>query len=150
MPYALRQLSADDIDTFRALLAVFGKVFEDNETYVGAQPSTDYLKGLLGGDQFIAVAAIQEGTVIGGLTAYELKKFEQERSEIYIYDLAVDVVHRRKGIATGLIEKAKKIAAARGAYLILIQADQGDEAPIALYTKLGTREDIHHFDIAVD
>lgn len=149
-PYAIRQLSAADIDLFRDLLALFGRVFEDNETYVGAQPTTEYLEGLLGGDQFIAVAAIQDDAVIGGLAAYVMKKFEQERSEIHIYDLAVDDAHRRKGIATGLIEELKSIAAARGAYLIFVQADEGDEPPIALYSKFGIREDIHHFDIAID
>jgi aminoglycoside 3-N-acetyltransferase I len=29
-----------------------------------------------------------------------------------------------------------------------VQADRGDEAAIALYTKLGIREDVLHFDIA--
>lgn len=31
-----------------------------------------------------------------------------------------------------------------------VQADYGDEPAIALYTKLGVREDVMHFDIAVD
>jgi len=30
--------------------------------------------------------------------AYELKKFGQQRSEVYIYDLAVSDRHRRKGL----------------------------------------------------
>jgi aminoglycoside 3-N-acetyltransferase I len=30
-----------------------------------------------------------------------------------------------------------------------VQADIGDVPAIALYTKLGTREDVLHFDIAV-
>jgi len=41
------------------------------------------------------------------LAAYELRKFEQERSEVYIYDLAVASAHRREGIATALIERLK-------------------------------------------
>ena len=57
--------------------------------------------------------------------------------------------HRRKGIATALISELGKIAAERGAYVIFVQADLGDEPAIALYTKLGTREDVLHFDIAV-
>jgi len=43
--------------------------------------------------------------------AYELHKFEQQRSEIYIYDLAVLAAHRRQGIATAMIQALKKIAA---------------------------------------
>lgn len=46
-----------------------------------------------------------------------------------------------------MIEKLKNFAAERGAYVIYVQADHGDEAAIALYTKLGVREDVIHFDI---
>jgi aminoglycoside 3-N-acetyltransferase I len=90
---------------------------------------------------------LQEGTVVGGLAAYELKKFEQERSEIYIYDLAVREEHRRQGIATALIAELRAIARRRGAYVIYVQADYIDPPAIALYTKLGTREDVLHCDI---
>jgi aminoglycoside 3-N-acetyltransferase I len=31
---------------------------------------------------------------------------------------------------------------------VFVQADHGDDAAIALYTKLGAREDVLHFDIA--
>ena len=61
----------------------------------------------------------------------------------------VAAAHRRQGIATALIEELKHIAAARGAYVIFVQADLGDDAAIALYEKLGAREDVLHFDIAV-
>ena len=68
------------------LLAVFGQAFDELDTYTSAQPGTTYLRKLLGGDHFIALAAIEDDAVIGGLAAYELPKFEQARSEIYIYD----------------------------------------------------------------
>jgi aminoglycoside 3-N-acetyltransferase I len=105
---------------------------------------------LLGSDHFIALAANIDGQVIGGLAAYELKKFEQPRSEIYIYDLAVAQGHRRRGIASALIQRLRLIAASRGAYVIFVQADHGDDAAIALYSKLGVREEVLHFDIAVE
>src|SRR5690606_39663495 len=73
--------------------------------------SSDVCSSDLGSDSFIALAAIEGDQVVGGVTAYELKKFEQERSEIYIYDLAVAAAYRRRGIATALIEKLKDIAA---------------------------------------
>jgi aminoglycoside 3-N-acetyltransferase I len=104
---------------------------------------------LLGSDYFIALAALKNGLVVGGIAAYELHKFEQERSEIYIYDLAVAAAHRREGIATALIQELKNIAVARGAYVIFVQADIGDAPAIELYTKLGAREEVLHFDIAV-
>lgn len=133
-----------------ALLTTLGEAFDEVETYSGNRPSRDYLRQLLQHDYFIAITAIKESEVVGGLTAYELKKFEQERSEIYIYDLAVSKLHRREGIATALIQQLKQIAATRGAYVIFVQADIGDDPAIKLYTKLGVREDVLHFDIAVD
>ncbi len=97
---------------------------------------------------FIAVVARVKNRVVGGLTAYELQKFEQTRSEIYIYDLAVKEAFRRKRIATALIDSLKPIAKERNAWVIFVQADQGDEPAIQLYSQLGTREDVLHFDIA--
>ncbi len=69
---------------------------------------------------------------------------------MYIYDLAVGAEHRRRGLATALIGRLREIAAQRGAWVIYVQADYGDEPAIALYEKLGVREDVMHFDIAVE
>ena len=149
MPLAVRQLTPSDVESMRSLLKTFGQAFNEVETYGGNPPSDTYLKDLLVSDYFIALAASMGVLVVGGLVAYELRKFEQQRSEIYIYDLAVSAAHRREGIAAALIDELKKIAASRGAYVIFVQADIGDEPAIALYTKLGIREDVLHFDIPV-
>ena len=95
------------------------------------------------------MAALQNGAVVGGLVAYELDKFEQPRREIYIYDLAVAEAHRRQGVATALIENLRAHALGRNVSVIYVQADYGDEPAIALYEKLGAREDVMHFDIPV-
>lgn len=133
----------------KALLRVFGEAFEDVETYQGAVPPDDYLQSLLATPHFIVVIASHGGEVVAGLAAYELKKFERDRREIYIYDLAVANEHRRRGVAMGLIGELKRIAARRQAYVIYVQADRGDAPAIALYEACGTREDVYHFDILV-
>lgn len=130
------------------MLSMFGKAFDEIATYTALQPDDAYLERLLSGSTFVAVAAFANGGVIGGLAAYVLPKFEQMRSELYIYDLAVDRDHRRQGVATALIARLQELAAERDAYVIFVQADHGDEPAIALYTKLGVREDVLHFDIA--
>lgn len=150
MTYTYRQLSSEDLPRLKSLLRVFGEAFGEPETYQGAVPDDRYLKSFLGEPHVIALGALHENEVIGGLVAYELRKFERDRREIYIYDLAVSETHRRKGVATGLIRELKRIAKARDAYVIFVQADPGDTPAVRLYESLGTREDVHHFDIVPD
>ena len=145
----IRRLETPDVSRFRQLLRVFGTAFFDSETYEGDQPDDDYVTDLLADDGFIAIGAFDGDRATGGLAAYVLRKFEQPRKEIYIYDLAVEASYRRQGIATGLIGHLRSLAAEIGAYVIFVQADNGDEAAISLYTGLGIREDVLHFDIEV-
>ena len=141
------QLCRSDVARLKQLLALFGEAFGDRATYQDAVPGETYLESFLADERCITVVAMDDDEVTGGLVAYELMKFEQERKEFYIYDLAVQEAHRRRGIATGLIVTLKAIARAHGAYVIYVQADRGDDAAIALYQSLGVREDVLHFDI---
>lgn len=144
------RLGPEDGPLLRKLNALFGDAFEDLDTYRSEPPSDLYVADLLGKEHVLALVAVAAGDVVGGLVAYELDKFEKARREVYIYDLAVRIEHRRRGIATRLIAELREIAAARGAWVIYVQADRGDEPAIALYGKLGTREDVLHFDIKVE
>ena len=145
----VRRLTPGDLALMRALNAVFGRAFAEPETYGAEPPSDAYLRALLGKEHVIVLVALTADEVVGGLVAYELDKFERARREIYIYDLAVAESHRRQGIATALIERLREIAGERGAWVVYVQADCGDEPAIALYEKLGTREEVLHFDIEV-
>lgn len=146
-PITTRVLGISDAPLLRDMLAVFAEAFEDPDSYLSKPPSENYLARLLANDTFLAMAAFVEGEMVGALAGYILHKLEQERSEFYIYDLAVSERHRRKGVATALIEELRTAAAQRGVYVIFVQADHGDDPAVALYTKLGTREDVMHFDI---
>jgi len=147
--FSVRRLTAADIGPMRDLLRMLGEAFGEVETFTANPPGEAYLRRLLGKPDFVALAAMQGDEAVGGLMAYELQKFEQERSEFYIYDLAVREDCRRRGVATALIESLKPIAAASGGHVIFVQGDHGDDAAVALYTKLGVREDVMHFDIGV-
>ncbi len=150
MSIAYQPLSAADLPLMHGLLEMFGQAFNEPRTYGAAVPSDGYLKALLDRPSFIALAALDGGRVVGGLAAYVLDKFEQARSEIYIYDLAVAEAYRRRGIATALIRLLQRIAKERGAWVIFVQADLPDEPAIRLYQSLGTREEVLHFDIPVE
>jgi aminoglycoside 3-N-acetyltransferase I len=150
MPFTLRRLMPADVGLLRKLNALFGDAFADPETYGAEAPSEAYLEGLLVKEHVVALVALEGEEILGGLVAYELDKFERARRELYIYDLAVSAEHRRQGVATALIEHLREIAARRGVWVIYVQADYGDDPAIALYEKLGTREEVLHFDIRVE
>lgn len=146
-PCAVRRLKPGDVEAFHALNRLFAENFEDEENYLSAPPDEAWLESLLTQEHIIPLVAEADGQLTGGLVAYVLDKFEQQRREIYIYDLAVDVPARRQGVATALIAHLRQIAGSIGAWVVYVQADDGDEPAIALYTKLGVREDVLHFDM---
>ncbi len=149
-PFEIDRLGPGDLTLVRAMNALYADVFGDAASYADAKPDHAYLSALLSQSGNIALVAVSGDTVIGALTAYTLPKFEQARSELYIYDLAVAANWRRRGVATALIAKVQMIARKTGAWVVFVQADYGDDPAVALYTKLGTREDVMHFDLKPD
>jgi aminoglycoside 3-N-acetyltransferase I len=149
-PMLLHRLRPTDVGLLRQLNALFGAAFADPETYGAEPPSDAYLEGLLAKEHIAVIVALADEEVVGGLVAYELDKFERARREMYIYDLAVAETYRRQGVATALIEHLREIAATRGVWVVYVQADYGDDPAIALYQKLGIREEVLHFDIRVE
>lgn len=145
----IRRLGPGDEALFLGMLDVLGEVFDDRITFGAARPSPAYIARLLAKDTFVAAVALDGDRVVGAIAAYVLEKFEQERSEGYIYDLGVLATHRRRGLATALIREVQRFAAERGAWVVFVQADHGDDPAIALYTKLGVREDVLHFDLPI-
>ena len=125
---------------------LFSEVFGE-EGYHGTPPGEAHVRRVLADEKFIVLVA-RDREMVGALAAYELVKFEAERSEIYIYDLAVREEYRRRGVATALIEALKPIAREKGAWMIYVQADPPDAPAVALYDKLGVREEVYHFDIS--
>jgi aminoglycoside 3-N-acetyltransferase I len=147
----VRQLGSADLDGFRAMNALFAQAFEAPDHYAAAPPEDGYAAHWLAQPHNIALLAEQDGVAVGALAGYELAKFEQARSEIYIYDLAVAPSHRRQGIATAMISDLRRIARERRAWTIFVQADivLEDEPARALYRKLASEEiTALHFDIA--
>ncbi len=149
-PATIRRLGPVDVPLLRRLNALFGEAFAEPDTYMAEPPSDAYLEGLLAKEHVVTLVALAGEEVLGGLVAYELDKFERARREMYIYDLAVAAEHRRRGLATALIGRLREIAARRGVWVIYVQADYGDDPAVALYEKLGSREEVLHFDIGVE
>lgn len=131
-------------------MRVFADAFDEAATFFSDPPTDAYFEKLLSNAHFVMLVARINGTVVGALAAYELVKYERQRSEFYIYDLAVAEPFRRRGIARTLIEALKPIAKSAGAWVIFVQADREDEPAVALYRSIGIEEAPLHFDIPLD
>lgn len=151
MTYKYKQLSISDLALLRDLINLFGEVFENSETYQGSIPHEKYLQDFLSSSNHIILTAQEEaGNVVGGLVAYELEKFEQERKEIYVYDLAVSKQNQRKGVASSLFAQLKLIAKEKGAYVIFVHADKSDTSAVSFYRSLADEEiETYNFDVKV-
>lgn len=147
MTLAVRRLGPGDVAAARRLNALFAAAFEDESSYAHCPPPDDWLEQLLADPGIFAIVCEAGDAVLGGLVAYTLRKFEQARTEIYLYDLAVAERARRQGIATALIAELQTLAFRIEAWVIFVQADHADAPAIALYEGLGQREDVLHFDI---
>ena len=145
--YELTVLGPDDLSQMRQLNALFGRAFDEIDTYSGEPPDDGYLTKFLGRPHVVVIVAVEASAVLGGLVAYELEKFERRRSEFYIYDLAVDAAHRRRSVASACIERLRTIARERGGSVIFVQADPPDAPAIALYQKFGVAEKVLHFEL---
>lgn len=143
----LRTLGPGDSRWLRSVQGLFQDAFEDPGAHDGDSPSEAYHESLLASDTFIALVAIQGETVVGAIAAYELRKLERPRKEIYLYDLAVADGHRRQGIASALIRELQSVAARRGAEMIFVQAHPEDEPAVALYAKHGPPQQVIHVEI---
>ena len=65
-PFRVTRLGPRDLARMRDLNALFGRAFEDPQSYHSAPPSDGYLTDLLARDHTHVVVALRGETVIGG------------------------------------------------------------------------------------
>lgn len=150
MNTTITQLIQQDVAKLQKLNELFSEVFEDPDNYQSKLPRTEYLAEFLANDLNIVLVAEQDGEIVGGLVAYCLTKYEQERKEIYLYDLAVSNDHQRQGIGKLLMNGLRASAKSMGAYVVFVQADEGDEA-VKFYESLHPTESLktRNFDFEI-
>jgi aminoglycoside 3-N-acetyltransferase I len=102
-PFQVKWLARADLHTFKSMIHMFSVVFEE-EPSLG---SDAHLIKLLQSTSFLAIAAVSEHEVLGGLTAYELPMVYADGSEIILYDMAVRPEYQRMGVGKALLQSLK-------------------------------------------
>ena len=95
----VRKLTTTDVSAFQALLLLFNQAFEEDRPL----SETVHLTKLLNDPHFIVIAAFSGEEILGGLTAYELPLYYENKTEIFLYDMAVHPDHQRKGVGKQLL-----------------------------------------------
>ena len=58
-------------------------------------------------------------------------------TEMFLYELAVDEDHRRRGVGRALVEALTGVARARGCYDLWVLTEEENEAAVATYRRAG-------------
>ncbi|MEO7192152.1 MAG: GNAT family N-acetyltransferase [Vicinamibacterales bacterium] len=128
-----RRLSIHDRDLARTLFTVMAGVFDEQ-----SDPLPDsYLDCLLKRDDFWAIATLDGDEIVGGLTAHSLMMTRSQTSEVFIYDLAVQPHHQRKGVGRQLIEALQSAAAASGITTVFVPVENEDTHALEFYRAVG-------------
>ena len=131
--WVIERIAAGERARAKELFALLARVLGDQPG-----PLTDaYLDRLLQRDSFWAFAAIEEGRVIGGLTAHVLPMTKAERAELLVYDIAVAEAYQRQGVGRSLIQAARDEAVSQGIGVVFVLADNQDEHALRFYQGLG-------------
>lgn len=97
MTYETRKLNPNDINLAKELFLFFQI---DDGVVNPTLGSDEYLRDLLSRNDFHVIGALQNETIIGGLVGYELAKYKEETTVMFLYEIGVSSSFRRKGIAT--------------------------------------------------
>jgi aminoglycoside 3-N-acetyltransferase I len=129
----VRRLGPADVTLARETFRLMADVFAEG----GGELTTAYVATLLERADFWAMAALDDASPIGGITAHVLPMTRTETRELFIYDLAVHPAHQRRGVGRLLVETLCREAAAAGAPVAFVPADVEDEHALAFYRALG-------------
>ncbi len=132
--FSIRPLTAEESDLAQELAMVMALAFEAETPPSARRP---YLEQLLASSQFVALAAFHEGRVIGGITAHVLPSFTAEKTELFIYDLAVHPDFQRSGLGKGLLLALKSYGQQHGVEGIFVDAVAEEEHAVNFYRTTG-------------
>ncbi len=144
--YKISRIQANDIGQFIELIDLLNEVFEESSKVA----SEKQLKKLLQKPEFHAISVIKEDKIIGGLTAYELERYYTDKSELYIYDMAVKKELHNQGIGKALIAFLKDYSTKNGMESIFVQAHTADKQAVKFYESTfgkGEKVDFFNFEI---
>lgn len=138
MTFQIKKLQLADFQIAENLIRMFGFT-EGSRQQVFS--SAGYVRQMLSRKDFHVIVALENNELIGGLTAYELKMFKRETTEMFLYEIEVAETHRQRGIGKALIEFLKEYCVRKGIVEMFVGTEKHNTAARKLYSSTGGAAD---------
>jgi aminoglycoside 3-N-acetyltransferase I len=96
-----------------------------------------HLRSFLARRQNILVVAEDDGAPLGFTLAYLLDRADRNETMMLFYEVGVAESHRRRGIATKMIELLKQVCAGERVFKMWVHTNRSNVAAMALYRSTG-------------
>ncbi len=106
-------------------------------------PRPDAVRRFLADPMHHLLIAVHDGRPVGFVSGVELTH-PDKGTEMFLYELAVDESHRRRGTGTALAVALRELARERGCYDMWVLTDEDNEAALSTYRKSGSTESSTH------
>lgn len=135
----IKKLAASEIALAKSLVLMFGSDDGTGEDFV--PPSNKYCAEMLARADFHVIVALDGARLVGGLTAYEMKMFKRETTEMFLYEIEVAETHRRRGIGKALIGRLFEICREKGIVEMFVGTERENAPARRLYASTGGKAD---------
>jgi ribosomal protein S18 acetylase RimI-like enzyme len=93
--------------------------------------------GLLADPRTLMLAAFDQQRPIGFVLAHELPRRHGDHAKLFVYEVGVGEMHRRRGIAKALLERLAELARERGIRAGFVLTEPDNAPANALYRRAG-------------
>lgn len=127
---SIKKLSIKDIEIAKELFTFFQSNDGISNPFILAESK---FKAMLSDNNFHVFVAIKGTELLGGLTAFQLDMYKAIPAKILLYEIAVELNHRRQGIGKKLIQELTNYSETRGINKILVLTTTDNTEAIAFY-----------------
>jgi len=145
----IREAQIKDLDQLAILFDKYRQFYKQASDVMGAEA---FIRERLTQKDYVILLACNENEVAGFIQLYPSFSSVAMRRIYVLNDLYVSSAARKQGVATALIQEAKKCAAKAGAVRLALATERTNTSVQALYEKLNWLKDekFIHFNVNVE
>ncbi|MBX7169820.1 MAG: GNAT family N-acetyltransferase [Pyrinomonadaceae bacterium] len=136
--FQIKRLTSNEVFLAKELAKMFGFTEGSKNQFFASE---NYVRQMLEKEDFHVIVALENNKLIGGLTAYEMKMFKRETTEMFLYEIEVAENYRQKGVGKGLIEFLKEICTTKGIVEMFVGTEKDNFPAKKLYSATGGMAD---------